>query len=179
MGYGEHGDALATMWRRATLIGEADDTGTQQLLKKLRGLKSEEPEDVYRPQWHGVTSHPPKGSEGLLAALGGRADRFLALGFEHKDHRPKNLPAGGTAIYDANGKVLKFVKDETDLDAGGKPVKIRNATTVTVEGSEKITLKVGSMVVVVKPDRIDLGADPAPHKVVTAAGPSEKVYAVI
>jgi phage gp45-like len=35
-----------------------------------------------------------------------------AIGFEHKDHRPKNLPVGGTALYDATGKILKIVKDE-------------------------------------------------------------------
>ena len=76
--------------RRGT-VQKIDDSGSQQIFRKLRGLKSEAPEDVYRPQSHGFSSHPPEGSEGLLLSLGGRADRMVALGYEHKDHRPKTV----------------------------------------------------------------------------------------
>src|SRR5438105_4752594 len=112
----EHREGLISSLRRATVV-ETDDSGTQQFLKRLRGLASERPEDVYRPQPHGFTSHAPVGSEGILAALGGRSDRMLALGFEHKDKRPKNLPEGGVALYDADGKIIKVVKDEILIDA--------------------------------------------------------------
>jgi hypothetical protein len=40
-------DGVVAQLRRATLE-ETDDSGTQQILKKLRGLASERPEDVYR-----------------------------------------------------------------------------------------------------------------------------------
>jgi phage baseplate assembly protein V len=176
-GYPEAPEGIIGQLRRAT-VTEVDDSGTQQILRKMRGLASERPEDVYRPQAHGFSSHPPTGSEGLFLSLGGRSDRLVGLGFEHKDKRPKNLPEGGVALYDADGKILKIIKDETTFDAGGKPVRIFNATTVSVEGASKIMLKVGGRVVVVQASRIDLGADPAPYKVVTEAGPSSVVYAV-
>jgi len=184
MSYGEHGDALASMWRRATLIGDTDDRGTQQLLKKLRGLASEEPEDVYRPQWHGLSSHPPKGSEGLLAALGGRADRWLALGFEHKDHRPKETPPGGTVLYDAHGKVIRLFKDELTVDAGGKPVTIKNASSVKIEADTTISIGVkNGRWIKITPNRVFLGGkspedEPVP-KVMTDAGASDPVRASI
>lgn len=174
-------EGIVAQIRRATLL-KTDDSGTQQILKQLRGLASEQPVDVYRPQPHGFSSHAPSGSEGLFLALGGRSDRLLALGFEHKDKRPKNLPEGGTALYDADGKILKMVKDGVDLDAGGKPVTIRNATTVKIEGSDAV-FGVQGRYVRVRAGRVDLGiespTDSAPNAVITDAGPSTKVFAVI
>jgi phage gp45-like len=163
-------DGLVTGFRRATVL-KTDDTGTQQMLKQLRGLRGELPEDVYRPQQHGLSSHAPAGSEGLFLALGARSDRLLGLGFEHKDKRPRNLPEGGVALYDADGKLLKLVKDEVSLDAGGKPVRIVNAS--------KITLDVSGTLVVIKPGRIDLGEDNAANAVVTTGGPSSVVFAKV
>src|SRR6266705_2115064 len=95
----EDRDAIRAMIRRATLLA-IDDSESQQRLK-LRGLKSEQLDKVVRVQDFGFHSSPPDGAEGLLLALGGRSDRAMALGFEHKAHRPKNRPAGSTAIYDA------------------------------------------------------------------------------
>jgi phage baseplate assembly protein V len=102
-------DGLLGSIRRASVV-EIDDSGTQQFLKKGKGLKSEQFEQVYRPQPFGMTSNPPAGSEGLLLAMGGRSDRLLGLGFEHKDYRPKDTEIGGTIIYDANGSAVSLVK---------------------------------------------------------------------
>lgn len=98
-------DAVLATLRRAT-VEKIDDSGSQQILKKMRGLASERPEDIYRAQPHGFTSHPPAGSEGLYLSLGGRSDRIIALGFEHKDKRIKNLPQGGATLYDSEGNVI-------------------------------------------------------------------------
>jgi phage gp45-like len=103
--YPENMDSTLGHLRRATVL-QTDDSGTQQILKKLRGLASERPENVYRPQPHGLSSVPPEGAEGLLLSLGGRGDRMLALGFEHKDYRPRNLPAGNATLYDDKGNVI-------------------------------------------------------------------------
>lgn len=162
--------------RRATVL-ETDDSGTQQMFKRMRGLASEEPEDVYRPQMHGISSHPPRGSEGMFLALGGRSDRLMALGFEHKDHRPKNLPEGGVAIYDADGKVLKIVKDKTDWDNGGKPVEFHNAQTHVIAAKDYVAIGVtGGRWVVARPKRIDIAVtDPtelAKPAVMTSEGES-------
>lgn len=173
-------DATLATLRRATLL-EVDDAGTQQIIKRMRGLAAERPEDVYRAQPHGFTSHPPEGSEGLFLALSGRSDRMLGLGFEHKDHRPKSLPPGGAALYDANGKIIKLIKDENVWDAGGKPVTIRNATTIKIEATESVAIGVDGRWIRIRPGRVDLAVktatEDAPYKVVTEAGPSEVVFA--
>lgn len=106
-------EGLIAHLRRAT-VQKTDDSGSQQILKKMTGLKTEVFEDVYRPQPHGFSSHAPEGSEGHYLALGGRSDRLQALGFEHKDHRPKDTPEGGTIIYDHTGDAIRVVKDKID-----------------------------------------------------------------
>ena len=113
-GYPENRDSTVATLRRAR-VDKIDDDGAQQIMKKLRGLKSEAPEDVYRAQSHGFSSHPPKGSEGLFLSLGGRADRIVGLGFEHKDKRPKKLPEGGSIQYDADGNMVRVVKDDLQI----------------------------------------------------------------
>jgi phage gp45-like len=106
-------EGMVATLRRATVL-KTDDSGTQQILKKMTGLKSEEFEDVYRAQPHGFSSHAPSGSEGKFLALGGRSDRLLALGFEHKKHRPKDTPEGGTVIYNHTGDIIRVFKDNLD-----------------------------------------------------------------
>jgi hypothetical protein len=106
-------EGLVATLRRAT-VQKTDDSGTQQMLKKMTGLKSETFEDVYRPQPHGFSSHAPSGSEGLYLALGGRSDRLLAVGFEHKDFRPKDTPEGGTVLYNHTGDIIRVFKDNMD-----------------------------------------------------------------
>ena len=175
-------EGLIAQLRRATVL-KTDDSGSQQILKKLRGLASEMPEDIYRPQPHGFSSHAPQGSEGLFLALGGRSDRLLALGFEHKDKRPRNLPEGGVALYDADGKLLKIVKDGTEYDAGKKPVTIRNATKIKIEGADDVAIGVNGRWVRIRPARVDLGVSSpdgeADAKVLTEAGPSDVVWAKV
>ncbi|WP_316224642.1 MULTISPECIES: phage baseplate assembly protein [unclassified Bradyrhizobium] len=104
-------EGLIGSLRRAT-VQKIDDSGTQQILKKMTGLKTEIFEDVYRPQPHGFSSHPPSGSEGLYLALGGRSDRLLGLGFEHKDFRYRNLPEGQAVLYDHKGNVVLMQSDK-------------------------------------------------------------------
>lgn len=153
-------DAVRTMLRRAKLL-ELDDAGTQQLLK-LSGMKGERLEAVPRIQHFGLSSNPPAGAEGIVAALGGRSDRAVLLGLEHPEKRPKAREAGSTVLYDAAGNVVSIVASELALQHG-----------------QKIRLRVGTMVVAISSSRIDLGADPAPYAVSTVGGPSSKVFAVI
>jgi phage baseplate assembly protein V len=102
-------DSLIATMRRAT-VQSTDDSGTQQMLKKMTGMKTETFTNVYRPQMHGFSSVAPSGSEGVFLALGGRSDRLLALGFEHQQYRPKNTPEGDTVIYNQNGDVVRVFK---------------------------------------------------------------------
>lgn len=150
-------DNIRAMLRRAT-VEEVDDSGSQQLVN-MRGLKGERFTKVYRAQPHGFSSVPPEGSEAVLLALGGRSDRVIMIGAEHRDHRPRNLPGGAQALYGINGELISLI---------GGVVRIVGATLM-VEADTKVVLKA---------PRVDLGEEGG-DKVVTEAGPSSKVYAVV
>jgi phage gp45-like len=157
-------DSLLGTLRRGTVL-QTDDSGSQQMLTRLRGLASEQFSGVYRAQPHGLSSHPPAGAEGIFLALGGRSDRLLALGFEHKDYRHKNLREGESVLYDSAGNVLLARTD--------KGVLIKNKDGhIVVDPSEAK-----------KEKKVYLGGDPDKKhsfaKVATEAGPSPYVYARI
>jgi phage gp45-like len=153
-------DSLIGTLRRGTSL-DVDDSGTQQIIKNLRGLASEQFQDVYRPQPHGFSSNPPTGSEGIFLSLGGRSDRLLALGFEHKDKRPKNLPAGASVLYDAQGNVVRMMMAngiQIDASAGKVYVKPGGGQNVYLGGT---------------------GADGSYAPVSTVSGPAVNVLAKI
>ena len=169
-------DSLISGYRRATVM-KTDDSGSQQILKEMQGLASEVFSDVYRAQPHGFSSHAPKGSEGFFHALGGRSDRLIALGFEHKDKRPRNLPEGGVALYDADGKLLRMIKDGTDWDFGAKPFTAHNVTKITITADDKIVIE-SKKNVVVKAPRVDLGDEGGVPVSLCGGGCATKVFAV-
>jgi phage gp45-like len=128
-------EGLVASLRRAT-VKKTDDSGSQQMLKKVTGLKSETFEDMYRPQPHGFSSHAPENSEGVFLALGGRSDRLLALGFEHKKYRPKDTPEGGTVLYNHTGDIVRIFKDNLDaVHAKTINIKIGKGQDVSGETS--------------------------------------------
>lgn len=168
-GYPENRDSTVGTLRRAR-VDKIDDSGAQQIMKKLLGLASEKPEDVYRAQGHGLSSYPPAGSEGLFLSLGGRADRLIGLGFEHKDKRIKNLKEGNTVLYDDKGNVV-FAKGDNGLSVNAKTgtVEVRSQT-------DKVTVKPGDgKFVYLGGD----GTDGTYDFVMTESGPSINVKARI
>lgn len=174
-------DALRSMQRLARVL-KVDDSGPQQLVN-LHGAYGDKPRKVWRVQDYGYSSVPPAGSEGLMQAIAGNSDRLLYRDGGHQDHRPKGLPVGATALYDADGKLLKIVKDETTFDAGNKPFTIFNATKVKIEGTEDVAIGVGGVWVTVKNGKVYLGVGSADETVdtavVTTAGPSTIVFAKV
>ncbi|WP_316234962.1 MULTISPECIES: phage baseplate assembly protein [unclassified Bradyrhizobium] len=167
-------EGIIAQLRRAT-VQKTDDSGTQQILKKMTGLKTETFEDVYRLQPHGFSSHPPSGSEGVFLSLGGRSDRLLALGFEHKDKRVRNLPEGGAVLYDADGNVVRIVADDLQITHKKKVVLTVGKSKVTIE-PDKITHE--SPHVVVKSPHVDLGDEGGTPIGLCGGGCATKVYAV-
>ena len=157
MSFWDVDDAVRNMVRRGTLTS-VDDGGSQQTIK-ARGIGSETFEDCYRPQGHGVSSVPPEGSEGVLLALGGRTDRTLMLGFEHKDSRPTGQKPGWTTLYDDKGNVVSMV--------GKDGIKVKS-------GTDHVSIEV--------PDgkRVYLDGDGKKgtyERVMTASGPSRNTWA--
>lgn len=119
----------ANLFTRARLM-EFDDAGEYQTAK-FRGFAGETFTKVHRMQTHGLSSHPPTDAVGLMLRLG-ESDRALALGFETSG-RPRSLPAGGAALYDQHGNVLKMVNTGVTLEAADVPVVIK-AKTLRFEG---------------------------------------------
>ena len=71
---------------------------------------------VLRIQAHGISSHAPKGSHGVVLVIGGNSDQALLLGLEHPDHRPTELAEGDTKIYDAFGQSFHFKNGEAVMN---------------------------------------------------------------
>lgn len=161
MSYFEHQDAIRVMLRRASLTA-VDDSGDQQILS-LDGLAGDKLAKIVRVQPHGLSSTPPMGAEGLMLALGGRADRTMAFGFEHRAARPRNQPQGTATLYDDQGN------------------------TIFMASANGIKIKSGTLHVTVTPGpgkQVYLGGDPSVDHgtyapVATTQGPSTFVQARI
>lgn len=123
------------MYREANTLTRARlmafDDASEFQKAKFRGFAGETFTDVHRIQMHGFSSHPPADTVGLMLRLG-ESDRLLALGFD-TPNRPKNLPAGATALYDQHGNVLKMVNTGVELAAADVPLVIK-AKTLRFEG---------------------------------------------
>jgi phage baseplate assembly protein V len=88
--------------------------------------------EIRRIQQHGIYSSPPKGSQGLLLTPNGNPDEAYLIGVEHHDHQPTGIPAGGTAIYDASGNILKIVGTGLVIDMQANTISITSGDwTVT------------------------------------------------
>lgn len=150
---------------RAALVA-ADDSGEWQRIE-VTGFKGEKFSEVLRAQSHGLSSHPPVGAVGNFLRLGS-SDRLVALGFETPG-RPRDLPSGATALYNADGTVWKLLPAKADLDHGGKNNHERGIAKKKVEASDWIQFD-GNAVYLGKPPYFP---------VVTTAGPSKHVFAGI
>lgn len=139
-----------------------DDAGGQQLLRGL-GLPGEEFARAVRVMPHGLASHPLAGAHGVGMALMGRRDQIAVIGGERADKRPRDVVAGGSVLYDAAGNIVSCRM--------GPGVLVR-----AVDGT--VTVERGGMKIIVSEDRVDLGGSGG-EAVVTVAGPSSKVFAVL
>lgn len=138
MSFYEHDDAVRSILRRAALLKDADDAGTQQKVD-IRGYKGDEPEAVHRPQMPGLHSVALKGAEGVYLEMGGRSDRALFLGGEHKDHKPKGKAPGDTVLYDHHGNAVSLVKANLRIVHATKLELV--APVVIIEAATKVVLK--------------------------------------
>lgn len=86
-----------------------------QLLVDGRGVASEKFEKMLFVQAHGAASVPPKGSIGIGMSMPGLRSQMLMLGIEHHEKRP-DLPAGASALYDADGNIIKLYADGVLMD---------------------------------------------------------------
>lgn len=113
----EDRDAVRAMLRRAAIVA-VNDGGAQQLVD-LSGFASDQPKKIVRISDFGLASNPPAGGEGLIVCPGGRSDRAMFIGGEHKQYRPKNLAAGAVALYSTQ-MIITLGATTLVVDTGGK-----------------------------------------------------------
>jgi phage gp45-like len=104
-------------------IQKIDDSGEIQLVDG-NGLTDEQHTKIMRVYPHGFSSHSIEDAHMVSLGLGGRRDMIVALGGEHKDKRPKNLPKGDTILYNAEGDVIRIFGKETIDITHAKNIKL-------------------------------------------------------
>jgi phage gp45-like len=123
-GPGHHSRAILT---------KVDDSGPQQLVE-VTGLNGQTVGEAVRSQHGGLSTVPPKDSEGTMLMLGGGADRVHALGIEHPPSRPRNRPVGSAMLYQTNNN-----KNHVEVEPA----------QVEVTHDKQIVFKIGDTVVAV------------------------------
>jgi len=133
--------ALRGLVQRVSLLA-LDATGSLHMAT-LTGMKGVKATNVVRHKEFGMSTVPPKGSEGYAHAIGGKSDRLVVHGLDHKDYGPRDLQEGDTQIYDAGRSFLR-------MDANG-------ITLERLDG-KPITFKIGNMYLTLSADGIDTNA---------------------
>ncbi|WP_319517234.1 phage baseplate assembly protein V [uncultured Martelella sp.] len=103
-----------------------------------QGLYNDGFTKILRIEPWGYASVPVAGSRGIAVPLGGNADMAVFLGGESGGHRPPGLPAGASALYDANGNIIKCVGTGIVIDVAGRTIDI-TAGQWTLTGNATIT----------------------------------------
>jgi phage gp45-like len=126
------------------ILSKTHDDGDQQLVD-YKGLADEVHTKALRVMPHGLASHAPADSEGVVSGLGTR-DMPVVFGLESPKHRPRKLPVGATKLYDtadgfvyldAGGNLHAKVNTKAFVEAGDTAhVK---APTIKLEGNVQIT----------------------------------------
>lgn len=98
---------------------------------------------LHRPEPHGFASQPIKGAKGLVIFPNAQSDEGYVLGGEHPGRRPSGLPPGASALYDANGNIIKLLMDEVVMDFASRTVSMTGGEwkitgNVTITGNLSI-----------------------------------------
>src|SRR3954469_14343835 len=190
---------------RATLVKSDDSKKMQEV--SVCGLWGEALKGVEHLYPYGFKAFPVAPKQGdqeqpetLILNVGGSRSHPVALPFADRRHQPKDWQEGETGLYDHQGQILHHQKDASVhqspkktitrlVDSNGSGVATitqeaskttikRGNSTTTIE-SDKVTHDVNGTQVVVRPNRVDLGAENAPNAVMTSAGASTKVFSVV
>lgn len=154
------------MVSRAELTETFDD-GDFQLVHAL-GHADESFHKIGRNQPFGFSSHAPPGAIGHVLSVGGRRDAAWALGLEHPEHRPRNVPRGESVLYNAHGDVIYVHKKHIKITTETFEVV---ATDIVLNGTVALGGPKGSGKLVHRKDDVDSDGD-------AAVGSATKVTAV-
>lgn len=137
--------AIERLWRRVQLfvsrgrVTTSNDAGSVQMLQlKLGPLETRD--QLPRLAEFGFTSRLPVGADVVVLFVGGDRSNAVAVASGHQPSRPTALEEGEAMVYDLWGKRLYLSKDGIVVEAGGTPVTVNNATTVTINASDKVEM---------------------------------------
>lgn len=88
---------------------------------------------------YGLASSPPLKSDVLVLRLFGGRTLSVAIATNHQPSRLRDLAAGDSALYDERGAYVWLTPAGLLIDGHGLPARIRNVTTLTVEGAVRVT----------------------------------------
>ncbi|MGB0973160.1 MAG: phage baseplate assembly protein V, partial [Mycobacterium sp.] len=113
--------SIANMLSRG-IVQRVDDSGPIQTLQ-LGALADEELDECLRLQSYGVTSHPPRESQVVVACPGGDRSTPLVLAVGGNDGRP-SLEEGEVALYnsESGSRVVLLANGDIRIEAAGAKV---------------------------------------------------------
>ena len=91
-------------------------------------------------QMFGFASRPRVGSDSLVLFHGGDRSKGVVIGTNDRRAHPQ-LREGDVCLHDDRGCALTLGAGGVDVDAGGRPVRIRNAGSVTLIASGTVRIE--------------------------------------
>lgn len=132
------------MLGRGVVTASSDDGKVQKIQYQapleVRG-------DTPRMAEFGFSSGLPAGSDVVLAFIGGDRSNAVVIATNNQAFRHTGLKPGETVIYNQWGMYVKLTETGIEVEARDQPVKVSNATTVTVVATEKIRLETPDLLV--------------------------------
>lgn len=114
---------------RAVVETIKDNQGLQSMQVSL--LADEVQDDVERFQNYGLTSVPPKGSEGVLVCPGGDRSHGILIAVDSRTYRLKGLAEGEVALYTDEGDFIKL-KRGNEIEISTQTLNINASSGVNV-----------------------------------------------
>ena len=170
---------------RGILVQSDDKPMLQQAtVKAFWGEQMTEVEHFHQYGFTAVPKKPdsPTSRAEVIFAFqnGDRSHPFIVQTIDRR-YRPKGREEGEVTLHDDQKQEVYITRKGIQINGGPSklPVTITVGNAIFKVEDGKITAQVDQMFVVVKPNRIDLGKENAPDAVVTTAGPSTKVFAIV
>ena len=150
---------------------DTDDEDDLQTVT-LYGQHGETLKKVHRVQPFGFHSNVPSMSHGIgmQFGYGGRTLKAF-IGGEDPQYRPRKREVGSTALYDKNENLISLVQKE---------LRVTGKKATVIEGKDQTTVRLtDGTEIILKDKKIYLGGMQGAQAVMTAGGPSSRVFAII
>jgi len=135
---------LGPIWRRIRLLisrGVVKLVDDSLKLQNVQlGLLGDDPAWAERFQEYGYTSHPHKGAEAVVGAVGGARSHLVALAVDDRRYRVTDLQPGEVCLYTDEGDEIRMKRGRiigviagSKLDVTAPEAVVTSSTSVTVD----------------------------------------------